>query len=124
MLNVIFFEKMHSTLRELVITSLNKTQISLRNAPFTTKDLETLPKDAFHTLLEEDQVFATVLSLVYTRMMDYASKLKNVESRRYAENFISEQFGRFSTSGIKYELAEEKKSKIRTKIRSFWKVPL
>lgn len=124
MINVTYLEKMHTSLQMQVMQSLNRTQIAMRNSPFSAEDWNKFPTDAKHTLLEADQVFSTCLSLVYTRMMAYAEKLKDLEAKRYAIMYIQSEFGRATTSGVKFSLTEQRKQNIRNKINAFWQKPL
>lgn len=115
---------MHKSFQDRIMASINKTQVARRNSPFDSKTWQDLPDFAKHGLLEEDAAFDVCLSLVYTRMMERVERYRNVESRRYAENIVAEQFGRFSTSGVKYELSENKKFGIKNTLLKIWKQPL
>lgn len=120
--NLDMFNLLHETEKQRVLNSLNATQTVIGNTPITWQEWNTYHKDVAHSLLEQDSYFTTLIQYIYTKMMVWAEKKKNEQSRNYTEAYIKSLFNLGMISNRDYGLAVNEISSIKKKVGEFWKL--
>ncbi len=120
--NVRLYNSFSKERQKEILRRVNQTQVVRGNMPFTEDAWIKFPDEGKAILLETEEYFATVASLVYTKMMDKASKYRNVESRRYAVELINGWFMTGVPSGVPYALTGQERNNIRKALEKFWLV--
>jgi hypothetical protein len=121
--NITMFKKLDKTFQIAILRRINQQQVLLGNSQMTFEEFEKLPNGIQNMLLESEQLFSMVLSLIYTRMVAKADRYKKLTYRQFANFVVSEIFGEGSLQH-KTGLSAPEQMKIRNDILKIWKTKL
>lgn len=91
MRNIAMYNRLAPTRQLEVFHDINARQIRMGNSPMTWNEWTSMDPGVRHALLEDNEHFSNVLSLIYTKMLQRTKRISGTECKRYALAWIEQE---------------------------------